>query len=83
MTAIRDDSCRELVGLATEYLESALAPEDRARFDAHLAECPGCVAWLEQIRATARLAREVPRPDLAPAERNRLRSALRAWRSGN
>lgn len=82
MSAIEDDSCREITSLATEYLESALSAEDRARFEAHLRICPGCVTYLEQIRTTSRLAREVPPPALDPKERAAFLDALRKWKSG-
>ena len=45
-------SCSELVLLVTEYLEGALPPPERLRFDAHLAACDGCSAHLDQIRKT-------------------------------
>jgi anti-sigma factor RsiW len=51
-----DLACRELVELVTEYLEDALCAEERERFEAHLAECEACDAYVEQIRATIRLA---------------------------
>jgi predicted anti-sigma-YlaC factor YlaD len=43
MTAL---TCREVVELVTDYLENALTPEDRARFNEHLALCPGCDSYL-------------------------------------
>jgi anti-sigma factor RsiW len=45
-------TCQELVELVTDYLEGALPPEDAARFEAHVGSCPGCEAYLEQIRTT-------------------------------
>jgi anti-sigma factor RsiW len=39
---VEDLRCRELVELVTDYLEGALAPAERARFEAHVADCPGC-----------------------------------------
>ena len=51
--------CREVVELVTEYLGGTLSPADRARFDAHLATCPPCTAYLAQVRATIELAGEV------------------------
>lgn len=47
-------SCRELVELVTAYREGQLAPDDRARFDAHLAICPPCVHYVEQLDLTVR-----------------------------
>ena len=51
-----DLACRELVELVTDYLEDALPAAERERFEAHLAECEGCDAYVEQVRATIRLA---------------------------
>lgn len=45
-------TCRELVELVTDYLEGALAPPDRKRFEAHLDACGGCGDYLDQIRRT-------------------------------
>lgn len=36
----------------TDYLEGALSPDDKARFEVHLAACPACVRYLGQMRAT-------------------------------
>ena len=56
MTEIADQlSCQELVELVTEYLDDALPPADRARFEAHIADCDGCTGYLEQIRVTIAL----------------------------
>jgi len=44
-------SCQELVELVTDYLEGALEPADRLRFDSHIAGCVGCTRY---PRAVAR-----------------------------
>jgi anti-sigma factor RsiW len=64
--AAGDLSCQELVELVTDYFDDALAPADRARFEAHLDDCAGCRAHLEQMRVTLRL---VPADDSAGAGR--------------
>lgn len=46
--------CRTLVELVTAYLEDALPTGERARFEAHLAGCPDCPVYLDQMRATVR-----------------------------
>jgi anti-sigma factor RsiW len=72
-------SCRELVELVTAYLEGALAPEDAARFEQHISGCDGCSAYLEQMRATIRLAGRLT-PEAVPPEAERaLLSAFRSW----
>jgi predicted anti-sigma-YlaC factor YlaD len=45
-------TCQEVVELVTEYLENALLPEMRKRLEEHVAECPGCAAYIEQVRLT-------------------------------
>jgi len=49
-------TCRELVELVTEYFEGALDEAERERFEEHLAACPGCEHYVEQMRVMRRLA---------------------------
>ena len=74
--------CQELVELVTDYLEGALSERDRARFEDHLRRCEGCQAYLEQMRATIRLAGRLTPDSLAPAMRDRLLGAFRDWKRG-
>jgi len=50
-------TCQELVELVTDYFEDALSADERARFEAHVQDCPGCRAYLSQMRVTLRLVR--------------------------
>ncbi len=43
-------NCNELVELITDYLEGCLSAEDVGRFEDHLAECPACLLYLEQMQ---------------------------------
>jgi hypothetical protein len=45
-------TCHELVELVTTYLEGALPPEEHDRFEAHRQQCPGCRAYVSQLRLT-------------------------------
>ena len=74
-------SCQELVELVTAYLDGVLPPADRARFDAHLAGCDGCRAYLEQIRVTIRLSGTLRSELLEPASEEALLEAFRDWKS--
>ena len=47
-----DLACNELVELVTDYMEGTLPPAERARFDAHLTECPDCVEYVAQMHRT-------------------------------
>jgi anti-sigma factor RsiW len=76
---VEDLSCQELVELVTDYLEGALAPDERARFDAHLAECPGCDRYLAQMRTTIQLAGASSELESRP-EVSGLLEAFRDWK---
>jgi anti-sigma factor RsiW len=73
-------TCQELVELVTDYFDGALDEAERAEFDAHLAVCPGCVTYLEQMRATVRLAHDVRTLERRP-EVMALLDAFRTWQS--
>ena len=55
MTQSKEVACQELVELITDYLEDALSPGDRRRFEEHLVLCPDCRNYLAQMRVTIRL----------------------------
>ena len=74
-------SCQELVELVTDYLEGALAPEEAARFEAHIGRCTGCAAYLEQFRQTIVLAGRLTPESLPPEAERVLLDAFRGWRS--
>ena len=71
--------CRELVELVTEYLEDRLAPADRERFEAHLAACDACRAYLEQFRRTISALGRLPVETLSPEAQRTLLDAFRGW----
>ena len=71
--------CRELVEVVTDYLEHRLSPRDRARFEAHLAECEDCETYLEQMRQTIRALGRLPEESLSVDARDGLLTAFRDW----
>ena len=73
-------SCRELVELVTEYLEGTLPPDERARFEAHLSECPYCRIYLEQMRRTIRTLGMLTEDAIQPEARDELLHLFREWR---
>ncbi len=75
-------TCREVVELVTDYLEGNLAPPDRERFEAHLALCPNCPTYLEQMRQTIRALGMLPEESIAPEVRQELLRAFRDWKRG-
>jgi anti-sigma factor RsiW len=77
---VNEMACQELVEVITDYLEGTLPQSDRARFDAHLAACPGCREYLEQMRALIRLSGSLTAKSIEPATRDSLLRAFRRWR---
>ena len=63
-----------------EYLDAALAPEQRSAVEAHLARCPDCTTRLNGLRALfaelETLPETSPRRDLSPAVITALRRRL-------
>jgi len=73
-------TCEELVELVTEYLETALSPTERARFEEHLMTCPSCQAHLDQMKGTIDTVGRLSAEGLpADAERDLL-DAFRDWK---
>jgi anti-sigma factor RsiW len=72
--------CQEVVELVTAYLEGSLARGERRRFERHLADCPHCTAYLEQMRATIRLTGQLELGDLTAEMRDDLGEVYRRWR---
>ena len=79
VTDLPEMPCRELVELVTLYLEDRLSPMDRARFEAHLAECEACRTYLEQFRQTIRVLGRLPEASLSREAREALLTAFRGW----
>jgi anti-sigma factor RsiW len=55
-----------VVRLLADYLERQLSPELRAEFEAHLHECPDCVAQLHTYESTVSLLRSLHEDELPP-----------------
>jgi anti-sigma factor RsiW len=80
MRTAKEIPCREVVELVTDYLEGRLSWRDRRRFDAHIAGCPHCTLYLEQMRTTIRTMGRLTEDSLSPEMRTELQHAFRDWR---
>jgi anti-sigma factor RsiW len=76
-------TCQELVELVTDYLEDALPPADRLRFEDHLGICPGCATYLDQMRVTIQAAGHISEESLDPVVRDQLLDLFRNWKIAN
>jgi len=74
--------CRQAVELVTDYLDGALSRGDRARFEAHVADCPHCSTYLEQIRATIAVTGRIEPESLDAQVQDELIALYRTWRAG-
>lgn len=75
-------ACVELITLVTDYLDGALTPYDRERFEEHIGVCTGCANYLDQMRATIAFAGRLRPVDLAPETAAELLEAFRDWKRG-
>ena len=65
--------CSEIVELLGDHLEEALLPAGAAEVEAHLRECEGCTALLDELRATIGL---LGPSTSSPTPANYVRTAL-------
>ena len=77
----RELVCQEVVELVTAYLEDALDPAERERFEEHLVFCDGCQNYLGQMRTTVRLTGRFEQELPAELEAQML-EAFRRWSAG-
>ena len=71
-------SCQEMVEVVTNYLDDALPPDERQRFERHLSYCAGCSTYLDQMRETITQTGMVAREEsLPPALRDRILAQFR------
>lgn len=82
MTSNAELTCKEVVELVTGYLEHALLPGMHKRFEEHLAECPGCETYLEQVQLTISMLHRLAAEPVFPATKQELLQTFRNWKQG-
>jgi anti-sigma factor RsiW len=73
-------TCKEVVELATEYAEGAMPASQMTQVEMHLNFCDGCFTFVEQIRATAAVARRLSENEIPEATKAKLLTAFRDWK---
>jgi predicted anti-sigma-YlaC factor YlaD len=73
-------TCKEVVELVTDYLEQTLLPEVQARFEAHVADCPGCETYIAQVQKTIAMLRKLTEEQMFPRTREELLEMFREWK---
>ena len=82
MTSARTLTCQELTEVLTDYLEGVMPLRDRARFEAHLAICEGCVNYVSQMRQTIEAVHELHPEHVEATAPDDLLAAFRSWKRG-
>ena len=77
-----DLRCREVTEILDAYLDGSMPAPERERLEAHLAVCPGCVNYLEQLRATIRVTGALADDGLPAGTAGAVMDAFRAWKAG-
>jgi hypothetical protein len=75
-------TCQQVVELVTDYLENALLPELHRQLEAHVAECPGCENYIEQMQLTIDMLHQIARESVFPATKQELLQLFRDWKRG-
>jgi predicted anti-sigma-YlaC factor YlaD len=73
-------TCKEVVELVNDYLSATMTAADRARFADHLAECPACTSYLEQMKTTIELTGQLREDELSDDMKCDLVEAFRRWK---
>ena len=71
--------CIEVVELVSDYLDGKLDPETRRRVEEHLALCPPCRVYVEQVRDTVRGLGRLPGDELPEHAVAELETAFAAF----
>lgn len=75
-----DPLCLEIFARLSEYLDGELATEDCAAVEAHIADCPPCVAFLQELRSSVEASRSFKTPVAPHPVDAEIRERLqRAW----
>lgn len=88
MMVCEEMGCKEFIERYTEYVDGALAPDERRRFDAHLKGCESCRRYQRVLTRGLAAWRALPSvstsPDFLPRLQHRLyhvdESSKRSWR---
>ncbi len=74
--------CQKVVELVTDYLEGAMPPRERARFESHIADCPNCRRYLAQMRTTLAVLGRIEAEAVAPEAMDEMLALYRRWQAG-
>lgn len=68
--------CRDVGQLLYEYVEERLEPPVSQQLEQHLADCPGCLAFINTYKQTIRLSDGLRPTEMPPELQQKLRSFI-------
>ncbi len=78
--------CNDAFAMLSEYLDHELTAETCAELEAHLADCPPCIDFLNSLKKTVGLCKDCapagPPPPLDSAAQNKMLAAYRTYLAG-
>jgi len=75
--------CRDVGQLLYEYVEQRLEPSVSRQLEQHLADCPGCLAFINTYKQTIHLSKELPCEEIPPELQQKLRSFIKTQLSSH
>jgi anti-sigma factor (TIGR02949 family) len=66
MADSRYSDCKELFAALSQYLDRELPAEDCRAIQAHIAQCPPCVEFVNSLKKTVELCRQAGAPAEPP-----------------
>ena len=76
-------TCKKFVELVTDLIEGRLVASVRLEAEAHVVECDGCTAYLEQMRHTIAGLRALAASEDFPSTRERAIAVVTELRGGS
>lgn len=74
---MHETNCERYEALCSAAIDNALTKQEQKELDAHLAECPSCRAYLEELRTMRSLWKELETP-IPPALHEKIMSEIEA-----
>ena len=75
--------CRDIGTLLYDYVEALLEPPVQQALEVHLADCAGCLAFINTYKQTIRLSDGLRPTDMPPELQQKLRSFIKTTRSSH
>ena len=73
-----EGACEKVRGRLSESIDGQLSPAEEAALESHLAACPACRAFAEELRRAVEACRGLPRPCVGDECLKRAAAAARA-----